>query len=85
MYLLIFLNSADKFLEPSYIDEVIYANLPTVQANPTGELTKIVISIMLYSLCREVNPYSLCINNAWYISPRCTKYYLCNFLKEISI
>ena len=27
MYLLIFLNSADKFFEVSYIDEIFYAKL----------------------------------------------------------
>ena len=57
IYLLIFLNSVDKFLEAFYIDKVICAKLPTIDVNVTGKLTKIVTSIILYGLYEKINHY----------------------------
>ena len=85
MYLLIFLNSADAFFEASHIDEVICAELPTVESDPTGELTRIVTSVMLHGPCGEINSHSPCMSNARDGPPRCTKNYPCNFLEETSI
>lgn len=63
MHLLILLNLADKILEVSHINEVIYAKLSIVEANPTSELTKIIILVILYSLCKEINFHSPCMSN----------------------
>ena len=48
MHLLIFLHSADQFLEASQIDEVICAELSTAETDPNGELTRIVTSWSLW-------------------------------------
>ena len=85
MHLLIFLNSADEFFETSHIDEVICAKLLTVESDSTGELTRIVTSVMLHGPCGEVNSHSPCMSNAQDGPPRCTKNYPRNFLEETSI
>lgn len=85
MHLLIFHNLADQFLESSYINKIIYAKLPTMETNSTGELTKIVTSIMFYGLYGEINHNSPCISNAQNSPPRCTKHYPRSFFEEISI
>ena len=85
MHLLIFLHSADQFLEASQIDEVICAELPTAETDPNGELTRIVTSVMLHGPCGDVNFYSLCMNSAQDGPPKCTKRYPRNFLEETSV
>ena len=85
MHLLIFLNSADEFLEASHIDEVICAKLLTVETNPTGELTRIMTLVMLHGLCGEINLHSLCMSNARDSPSRYKKHYPRNFLEETSV
>ena len=85
MHLLIFLHSADQFLEASQIDEVICAELPTAETDPNGELTRIVTSVMLHGPCGDVNPHSPCMSSARDDPPKCTKRYPRNFLEETSI
>lgn len=85
IYLLILLNPADKFLKTFYINEVIYAKLPTVETNFIDEFTKIKILVILHGLYGEINLYLFYINNIQNGPPRCTKYYLYNFFKETSI
>lgn len=64
IHLPIFLNLADKFLEVYYIDKVICAKLPIIESDPTGELTKIVTLVMIYSLYDNMNFYLFCMSNA---------------------
>ncbi len=85
MHHLIFVNLTDEFLEASYIDKVICAKLPTIKANPTYELVRIVISVMLHDLFKKINFNSHCMNNAQDGSSRYTKYYPCNFFEKTSI
>lgn len=85
MNLLIFLNLADKFLEASYINEVICAKLPAYETDPIGELTKIVTSVILHGPCGKINPNSPCMSNARDGLPKCTKHYPRSFLKETFI
>ena len=85
MHLLIFLHSADQFLEASQIDEVICAKLPTIETGPNGELTRIVTSVILYGPCGDINSHSPCMSSARDGLPKCTKRYPCNFFEETSI
>lgn len=64
MHFLFFLYPTDQFFETFQINEVIYTKLFTLETNLTKKITKILISIILYSLCRNINLYLLCINNA---------------------
>lgn len=64
MHLLIFLNSADKFLEASHINEIIYVKPFIIETDQISELTKIMTLVILHGPCREINPNSACINNA---------------------
>lgn len=57
MHLFIFLTSAKEFFETSYIDEVIYVKLLMIESDSTSELKRIVTSIMLHGLFREINSY----------------------------
>lgn len=50
MYFLIFLNLADKFLEASHNDEVIYDKILTIESNLTSKLIRIVTSVILHDL-----------------------------------
>lgn len=64
MHLLIFLHLADQFLEAFQIDDIICAKLLTVKSDPTGELTRIVTSVILHGPCGDINPHSPCMSNA---------------------
>ena len=57
MHLLIFLNLVDEFSKASYIDEFIYVKLLTIEFDSIDKLSKIVTSVILYSLCRKINPH----------------------------
>lgn len=85
MHFLIFLNLADEFLEASHIDEVICAELPTIETDPISELTRIITSVRLHGPCGEINIHSPCISNARDSLPKCTKHYPRNFLEETSV
>lgn len=56
-----------------------------LETNFTGDLTKIVTSIMLYNPYKNINFYLPYMSNAQDSFLKCTKYYLCNFLKETFI
>lgn len=64
MHLLIFLHLADQFLKASQIDEVICAEILIVKSDPTGELTRIVTSVIIHDPCENINPHSPCMSNA---------------------
>lgn len=85
MHLLIFLHSADHFLETSQINEVICAELPSIETDPTGELTGIMTSVMLPGPCEDINIHSPCLSGARDGPPKYTKRYPRNFLEETSI
>ena len=70
IHLLIFLHSADQFLEASQIDKVICAKLPTVETDPNGQLIRIVTSVMLHGPYGDINPHSPCISSARDGSPK---------------
>lgn len=70
IYLLIFLNSANEFLETSYINEIIYIKLSIIKTDPINKLTRIKISIILHDPCRKINLNTLCISNTWDSFPR---------------
>lgn len=63
-FFLFFFNSDDSFLETFQIDEIIYAELPTLETDLNGKLIQIIISVMLHGPYVKINPYSPYINNA---------------------
>lgn len=85
MHLLIFLHPDGQFLEASHIDEVICAELPTPETDPSGEITRIVTTVMLHGPCGDINPHSPCMSNARDGSPKCTTRYPREFLEETTI
>lgn len=68
-----------------YIDEIIYAKIPTIEIDPTSEFTRIVTLVILHGLYGKINPNSPCMTNTWDGPLRCIKYYPCNFLDKTSI
>lgn len=85
MYLLIFINSADKFLKAFHIDKIICAKLLIVEIDLTDEFTRIVTSVMLYGPYGEINSHSPCMSNTQNDPLKCIKHYLCNFFKKTFI
>lgn len=85
MHLLIFLHLTDKCFEAFDIDKVICDKLSIVKSDPMGELTRIVILVMLHGLCGNINPHSPCMSNARNGSPKCTKHYPRDFFEDTSI
>lgn len=63
IHFLIFLDSDDKILKISHIDEVIYAKLPIIKIDLTGELIKIVTLVFFYSLYGKINSNLLYMSN----------------------
>jgi len=51
MYLLLFLHSEDRFLTPERIDEIVYAELPSQEQDPNGELQHIIGTSMVHGPC----------------------------------
>lgn len=85
IYFFIFLYSADQFFEVFQIDKIIYIKLFILKTDLTGELTKIVISIMFYGFYKNINPYLSYISNIEDNSSKYTKRYFCNFFEETFI
>lgn len=85
IYLLIFLYLVKQFLDISQIDKIIYIIILIIKYNPVKELTRIVTSIMLYSLYGNINPYLFYISNTRDSLLKYIKRYLRNFLEETSI
>ena len=56
-----------------------------METDPTGDLTRVVTSIMLYGPYGNINLHSLCMSGARDGPPKCIKRYPRNFLKETSI
>lgn len=76
MHLLIFLYSANQFLEISYMNKIIYAKLSIAESDYTEELTKIVTLVMLYCPYGDINPHSPTMSNVTDGQPKYTKHYL---------
>lgn len=85
MHLLIFMNSANEFLEASYINKVICIELLTIETNLISELTKIVTLIIFHDLCRKINLHLSYMNNARDGLSRYIKHYPYNFFNKTSI
>lgn len=85
IYLFIFFYSVDSFLETSQIDEIIYTKLLTLDTNPIGELIRILTSVMLYGLYKDINLHSTYMSNIQDSLSKYTKHYLCNFFEETFI
>lgn len=84
-HLFIFLNLANEFFEVSHINKVIYIKLLIIESDSTGELIKIVTSVILHDPYEKINSYLFCISNICDNPPRCTKNYFRNFLEKTSI
>ena len=64
MHLLLFLHSDDRFLTAEKIDEVISAELPSIQQDPTGELKDIIGSSMVHGPCGTAYSKSPCMQSS---------------------
>lgn len=82
MHLLLFLYPEDQIFDGAKIDEVISAELPTEEDDPTGELFGIVLSVMLHGSCGNQNPNALCMSRSNNGPPQCTKQYPRKFLPK---
>ena len=60
---LVFLSPGDarKYLNPSTVDRVIRAEIPTPEEDPDGKLRAIVESMMMHGPCGEDKPNSPCM------------------------
>lgn len=85
IYLFIFFNSANKFLEAFDINEIIYSKLLLIKTNLTGELIRIVNLVIFYGLYKKINLISSYKSNTQDSFLRCIKYYLYNFFEETFI
>lgn len=85
IYLLIFLYSANQFLQISQINKIIYTKLLIVKTNPIRDLTRTITLVLLYFPYNNINFYSSYIRNTQKGLPKCTNHYLRNFFKESSI
>lgn len=63
-HLLVFLYPTNQFFQTFQINEVIYTKLFILETDFTKKFTKILISIILYSPCKNINFYLLYMNNA---------------------
>ena len=61
MHLLRFLHPDDRFLTCERIDEIISAQLPTLDADLTGKLRSIIGNTMVHGLCGIDNNHAPCI------------------------
>lgn len=85
IHLLIFLYLDNQFFKVFHNDEVIYAKIPTLETNLSGEFIRIVTSVMLYGLCGDINFHFLYISNARYYPSKCTKRYPHEFFEKTTI
>lgn len=60
-HILVFMSGADRPLTPEIIDEVVSAELPTEEEDPTGELTELVKSCMVHGPCGPEYPNQPCM------------------------
>ena len=63
MHLLLFLHPDDRFLTVEKINEIICAELPSIQQEPTGELKEIISSSMVHGPCRSTFSKSPCMQS----------------------
>lgn len=63
IYLLVFLNSANEFLEAFYIDKVICVKLSIIKDDLTAGFIKTVTLVMFYSPYGKINPNLFYMSN----------------------
>ena len=61
MHLLLFLHSEDRFLNADKIDQIVMAELPDAEMDPSGQLTELVKSMMVHGPCGEQAPRAPCM------------------------
>lgn len=83
IYFLIFFNSVNEFLEVFHINKVIYTELPIIEINLTGELIKIMTSVILHDLYRKIDHNLPCIINSQDSPLRCKNIILAIFMKKL--
>ena len=83
MHLLLFLHPEDRFLDAARVDEIVSAEFPDPESDPTGELTGIVRSVMTHGPCGVHNPKAPCMSQAIGGGPAtCSKRYPRAFTDE---
>ena len=72
MHLLLFLPLTEYFRDATRVDEIILAEFPIEDQDPTGTLFDIVASVMVHGLCGDLDSYAKCMQ----IDPKtgCKKY-----------
>ncbi|POS85305.1 hypothetical protein EPUL_003002, partial [Erysiphe pulchra] len=60
-HLLLFLSTADSFLDPARIDDFISAELPSEELDPSGRLRELVEANMVHGPCGDLNPNCPCM------------------------
>ena len=65
-HILLFLDREDRnrFKDPDYIDHMIWAELPTSEQDPDGELSNIIQTTMIHGPCGDLNPGAQCMRPA---------------------
>ena len=61
MHLLIWLEDREQFLRPEIIDQVVLAELPSLNMNPDGTLADLVKAFMIHNPCGSHNFNSPCM------------------------
>ena len=80
-HILVFMDKDDKPLTREIVDEVVCAELPTEEEDPTGELTEIVTTCMVHGPCGSEFPDERCMEPP---APGKAKQCVRNFPKEFS-
>lgn len=84
MHLLLFLHESDRFIEPSHIDEIICAELPSPELDQDGSLTQLVKRLLTHGPCGPTllkAPFMIKESG----TPRCTKKYPRNFQESTQV
>jgi hypothetical protein len=80
-HILVFMDKDDKPLTREIVDEVVCAELPTEEEDPTGELTEIVTTCMVHGPCGSEFPDERCMEPP---APGKAKQCVRNFPKDFS-
>ena len=83
MHLLLFLHLEDRFLDAHRVDQIVSAELPDPEQDPTGELAGIIRSVMTHRPCGVHNPTApYMVNGTGPGSATCSKRYPRPFTDE---
>ena len=63
-HILLFLEpeARDRFRDPAYVDQMIWAELPTPALDPTGRLSDTIKKTMVHGPCGALNPHAPCMH-----------------------